>query len=62
MKQYLLSIVLLLTGLFLLILGLKQYESKDYYAETISVSGVLEHLEKEKVRHGTGHVLFVGRS
>ena len=57
MKQYLLSIVLLLAGLFLLILGLKQYESKVYYSETISVSGVLEHFEKEMVRYGTRYHL-----
>jgi len=57
MKQYLLSIILLLAGLLLLILGLKQYESKEYYSEANYISGVLEQLVKEKVRYGTRYHL-----
>ena len=57
MKQYLLSIILLLAGLLLLILGLKQYESKEYYSEANYISGALEQFVKEKVRYGTRYHL-----
>jgi hypothetical protein len=57
MKQYLFSIILLIAGIFLAILGINQFDSKSYYSDTTFLSGIFEHLEEEKIRYSVRYDL-----
>ncbi|MCB0517218.1 MAG: hypothetical protein R2798_14825 [Chitinophagales bacterium] len=52
MEKYLFSLALLLAGIGLLKMGLKRYNSKEYYSEITAISGSLKYLDKEKLRYG----------
>lgn len=57
MKKYFLSLASLLGGTLLLITGLRQFNSKDYYAEMTSISGNLEYLEMDELRYSVRYNL-----
>lgn len=57
MKQYLFTVILLIAGILLAIIGSNQFDSRGYYSGTAVLSGIFEHLDKDKIRYGVRYDL-----